>query len=92
MVQTAYNTDHGLGSWSHITPGETQELKQTSASMEAPKLPGHTIHRRNITDINLQERPETLEMITKPDQFIDTDNLRFIPMESANTVIISKLY
>jgi hypothetical protein len=48
--------------------------------------------RRNITDIVEPEAVEQMEMIDAPDQFIDTDNVNFIPIQSANGAIRATLY
>ena len=47
--------------------------------------------RRNITDVE-PEAVEPMEMIDAPDQFIDTDNVNFIPIQSANGAIRATLY
>jgi hypothetical protein len=49
--------------------------------------------RRNITDVVEEPEPvEQMEMIDAPDQFIDTDGVNFIPIQSANGAIRATLY
>ena len=49
--------------------------------------------RRNITDVVEEPKPvEQMEMIDAPDQFIDTDSVNFIPIQSANGAIRATLY
>lgn len=45
--------------------------------------------RRHIVE---PEAVEQMEMIDAPDQFIDTDNVNFIPIQSANGAIRATLY
>lgn len=52
--------------------------------------------RRNITDVVEEPEPvepvEQMEMIDAPDQFIDTVNVNFIPVQSANGAIRATLF
>lgn len=46
--------------------------------------------RRGVVDEPKAEQP--LEMIDAPDQFIDTESVNFIPIQSANGAIRSVLF
>lgn len=48
--------------------------------------------RRNITDVVEPEAVEQRETIVAPDQFIDTEGVNFIPLQSANGAIRAVLY
>jgi hypothetical protein len=63
-------------------------------SITPPPMPRRTVIRRNITDVveEPKEAVEQMEMIDAPDQFIDTDNVNFIPIQSANGAIIATLF
>ena len=51
--------------------------------------------RRNITDVvepKAVEAVESVETIDAPDQFIDTDGVIYIPLQSANGAIRAALF
>jgi len=67
--------------------------KVTSVSLMPPPITGRTVIRRNITDIVEEPEPvEQVEMIDAPDQFIDTTDVNFIPIQSANGAIRATLF
>jgi hypothetical protein len=61
-------------------------------SLTPPPMPRRTVIRRNITDVPEPEPVEQLEMIDAPDQFIDTTDVNFIPVQSANGAIRATLF
>ena len=48
--------------------------------------------RRNITDVVEPQAVEPMETIDAPDQFIDTTDVNFIPIQSANGAIRAILF
>ena len=48
-----------------------------------------SVIKRNITDVI--EKPD-IERIDAPDQYIDTENVNFVPVQSANGAIRAVLF
>ena len=63
----------------------------TSVALMPPKAAILQRPRRNITDV-VEEPEEQIEMIDAPDQFIDTEDVNYLPVQSANGAIRSVLY
>tara|TARA_R110000803_G_scaffold125356_2_gene192998 strand:+ start:2555 stop:2809 length:255 start_codon:yes stop_codon:yes gene_type:complete len=63
----------------------------TQVALRAPTSePGTTA--RSFMPVAPKETDEEMEMVDAPDQFIDTIDVNFIPVQSANGAILATLY